>query len=479
MRVQKTADGLTVQGIGGTHVVLLGWDFPKANCDGLAGFAVHRTDHAEQEAYWLRGMKTFKATDPGLPRGSLHSTREHPVQSFMWSDYSAKPGRKYTYRVLALKGDPAHLEPVAETSVEVRTEAPEDGLDDVHFNRGAAASQEYARRFGNRRPDEANPDDPLWAWLSRGLFEAMTEFVDAANAGDKLRVCAYEFHSLPFLRSLKAALDRGVDVRIIYDAKDNPDSEGKVFPRDANRAAALATGLAGVCIERAAFKSAISHNKFIVRFRGDQPASVWTGGTNFSTGGIFGHSNVGQVAEYEDVATAYAAYWTLLAGDPTGQQLRPKVDALTPVPAGLPPAGTSAIFSPRGSLEAIEWYAVRAKAAEQGLFMSFAFGMNDIFKDVYRTCAAPLRFALMEAEVRAMKAGPEKDQEVQAIRDLRLMDENLFAIGAHFRANKFDAWLAEKLTELNSHVRYVHNKFMLIDPLSEDPIVVGGSANFS
>ena len=28
-------------------------------------------------------------------------------------------------------------------------------------------------------------------------------------------------------------------------------------------------------------------------------------------------------------------------------------------------------------------------------------------------------------------------------------------------------------------MRYVHNKFMLVDPLGDDPIVVAGSANFS
>ena len=35
------------------------------------------------------------------------------------------------------------------------------------------------------------------------------------------------------------------------------------------------------------------------------------------------------------------------------------------------------------------------------------------------------------------------------------------------------------MTGLNTNVRYVHNKFMLIDPLSDDPTVVAGSANFS
>jgi hypothetical protein len=120
--------------------------FPSENCDGLLGFAIHRTDPTEEEAGWLRGLKTFEETDPGFLPGSTYSTREHPVQSFMWADYSAKPGRPYDYRVVALKGSPTALQPVADTAVQVRTESPAGGLNDVHFNRGVAASQEYARR---------------------------------------------------------------------------------------------------------------------------------------------------------------------------------------------------------------------------------------------------------------------------------------------------------------------------------------------
>jgi phosphatidylserine/phosphatidylglycerophosphate/cardiolipin synthase-like enzyme len=45
--------------------------------------------------------------------------------------------------------------------------------------------------------------------------------------------------------------------------------------------------------------------------------------------------------------------------------------------------------------------------------------------------------------------------------------------------NMFDRWLGERLSGLNSHVRYVHTKYMLIDPLGPDPIILSGSANFS
>ena len=471
VRIKAASDHLVVQAIGGSHVVLLGWDFPSERCDGLLGFALHRTDHAEQEAGWLRGLKTFEETDPGFLPGSSYSTRDHPVQSFLWADYAAKPGRLYTYRVVALKGSPAALQPVAETAVEVRTESPEGGFNDVHFNRGVAASQEYARRFGNRKPSDVGR--PAFDWLSRGLFEAMTDFVAACGSGDALLICAYEFHHAPFLAVLKAAVDRGVELTVIYDHRD------KDFPGPVNEATAGVAGIADRCIARRSMKSAISHNKFMIRVRAGAPEAVWTGGTNFSEGGIFGQSNVGEVVEDAVIATQYFEYWMLLAEDPANAALKPRVDALSPVPAGKPPVGNSVIFSPRGSLDVLGWYAELAREAEHGLFMTFAFGMNDLFKEVYRRGRAPLRFAVMEKASGPKRTAEAREAEEEQIRRLRFEEANLFAIGSHLTSARFDGWLKEKLTGLNSHVRYIHNKFMLIDPLSDDPIVVGGSANFS
>jgi hypothetical protein len=34
---------------------------------GVLGFAIERTDHTEDERYWLRGLRTIQATDPGVP----------------------------------------------------------------------------------------------------------------------------------------------------------------------------------------------------------------------------------------------------------------------------------------------------------------------------------------------------------------------------------------------------------------------------
>ena len=75
--------------------------------------------------------------------------------------------------------------------------------------------------------------------------------------------------------------------------------------------------------------------------------------------------------------------------------------------------------------------------------------------------------------------GPARDAEEAAIDQLRFQEENLFAIGSRLTQDRFDRWVAESDSGLNSNVKYIHNKFMLIDPLSSSPVVVAGSANFS
>jgi phosphatidylserine/phosphatidylglycerophosphate/cardiolipin synthase-like enzyme len=473
MRVLNTTGGLKVHAIAGTYVVTLGFDLAESDCDGFLGFSIHRIDHTENEAYYLSAMKAFAETDPGLAAGSLHSTKDHPIQSFQWADYSAKPGHDYTYTISALKGTPSNLTTFAETAIGITTESPTSGHHDIYFNRGVAASQAYERRFGNLGPHDV-PNRQAFEWLSRGLNEALEDYIRSSVPGrHALRIAAYEFNYDRFLNLVKEVLDTGVDIRIVYDArKDNP--------RIRNRAAVPAAGLDTVSDERTTPKSYISHNKFIVKLDNGQPKSVWTGGTNFSEGGIYGHSNVAHVVEEDAIAQNFYDYWLELKKDPDSTPLKNAVETISPHPQDvLPDPGTSVLFSPRKNLDALTWYADLAKQAKEGLFMTFAFGMNDVFKDVYQNGIAPFRLALMDKKTRSMAAGPERDAEEQRIQDLRNMPENVFAIGGFIRTNEIDGWVQEHLTSLNSHVRYIHDKFMLIDPLSEDPIVVAGSANFS
>ncbi|CAG9933958.1 phospholipase D-like domain-containing protein [Candidatus Nitrotoga arctica] len=463
MRITKKLGKLTVQAVAGTHVVLLGWSMTKADSRRVLGFAVHRTDHTEDEAYWLEGIKVFAETDPGTDKASL---RSHPVQGFTWSDFTAKPGYDYTYRVVALKGSPKSLIEEDEVEVRVQTEKEDNGLHEVWFNRGAAASQEYARRFQNQSPEIVGK--PAFDWLSRGLMEALLEFLlRAKNSQWALRVAAYQFTNETVLKALKSAKDRGVDVSILYDGRDEKVSA-------LNKAAVLNAGIDSLCRQRTANPSAIAHNKFIVLLKDNQPQAVWTGSTNITDGGIFGHSNVGHVVNDMSIASSYHDYWNLLAVDPKFLLLRPGVETLTPTPdlGSSPRQATSALFSPRSGLKLLSWYAEQAAAAQSMLCMTFAFGINKAFVPVFDKPFSGLRYALLDND------GNRPEPEAEVLR-LRKLPFNRFAIGSLIRVNCFDKWLKEGLSGLNSHVPYIHTKFMLVDPLGSNPIVISGSANFS
>ena len=112
-----------MQAVAGTHTVLLG--FSLDDPAGCLGFAIHRTDHTEGEARWLRGMKTFGSVVPDPPPGSDWPTNTHPVQGFQWGDYSAKPGHQYTYAVSALGGTAPAPVPTAPLRTAANTAGPE------------------------------------------------------------------------------------------------------------------------------------------------------------------------------------------------------------------------------------------------------------------------------------------------------------------------------------------------------------------
>jgi phosphatidylserine/phosphatidylglycerophosphate/cardiolipin synthase-like enzyme len=108
--------------------------------------------------------------------------------------------------------------------------------------------------------------------------------------------------------------------------------------------------------------------------------------------------------------------------------------------------------------------------------MTFAFGMNETFRNVYAKDDSVLRFALMEKEWN----GRNKEAQIAAIRALQARTNVEIAIGNRIPLNGFDQWLKE-LDRITNHVNvhWVHLKFMLVDPLSDRPVVVTGSANFS
>jgi len=424
MRSTGNQDGLELQLSAGTYVVLIGISIDPDQVDGLLGFTIERTDHTEGERYFLYNNLLFEENDAGAKPD--FSSEKNPIQAFVWGDYTAKPAHTYTYEVTSRYGTPADLTDGPSAAVKVTTEGPEDGDHGIYFNRSVVASAAYQRRFGNKNPkDVAN--GAAYTWLSRGLEEALVAFIGKAT-----------------------------DVKIAYHKL------GEVGEGD--REAIADAGITDLMIGRS--KVNISHNKFVVLLKDGKPVAVWTGSTNITPGGIFGHANVGHQINDPAVAAAYLAYWEQISENPSRKDIYAYDDPKPKIPKGRPRAGLTTIFSPRSNIEPLNWYVRLADSAKQGVFLTAAFGLQEEIKPAFFGDRDYLRYLLLdtdEGETQALKADPD----------------NIVTAGAYTGTGAFSTWIAKGIYPLNGHVHYIHTKLMLIDPLTDDPIVITGSGNWS
>lgn len=495
MRVKaKSRDGaLRVRVVAGTHVVLMAFDLEDAEARQLRGFAVRRDGADGRPAGWLTGIKYFPSLMQEQPeRGAEFSSREQPIQSFLWSDYTASPGVKYEFTVVALCGPIDALEEKHSVSFKVTTERENDkkSAHAVWFNRGAIASHELAVEFKNKHitkamvndvSEDGTLNDREVRWLSRGLAEACLAFINGAKDGDGLRVCAYEFTYQPVLLALKRARLRGVDVEIVYhDTKK---------PKDANVKAIEAAKLPKkICHPRT--RTAIPHNKFIVKLAGGKPREVWTGSTNFTDTGFYGQTNVGHIVRDKKVAKTYLKYWELVKQDLTHGEMVPPTAALTPnPPAAISYDSVTPFYSPRVADNMLDWYGQRVRDAGAMALMTLPFNVAPQVLSAMSAKSDALRLVVLENEQDAQINAAERQNKGRLVfSNGELFGKKLTRNprgGAKYRPvahYPVDQWfIDEELARpINSgHVFFVHSKVLVIDPLSDDPLICSGSANFS
>ncbi len=457
MRYKNTAGILKVFAVAGTQTVLFSLDISKTKVEGkkLIGFSFERKDK-DGVVRKLNGSKRFQ---------SLHGTDKEKlslVQTFFWKDYTADPGQTYTYTINAMFGTAADFVPGFKVSIKITTEALQQGTHAVYFNYGVTGSQAYSNRFKDVHVDDLSPAKRKEAMimLGRELWQdGLLQFVQQAkDSSYELVGLFYELQYKEFLLALKKAKQDGANVQIRYSAKPGQ--------KEKNEAAIEAAGIKSICDIRT--KASQPHNKFMVLCKDGNPIEVWTGSTNITLQGIFGHSNTGHWIKDAAVAEKYFQYWNTIKDNPSvadsavvSEAIKADTDLI-----GLK-KGTHVFFSPRSSETLLTHYANLIDSAEKMACMIIPFNIDDLFRDVYAKDKDYLRYILFEKAAEA--------------KSVQSNDTDLMITAGAILKTPVEQWVKEISSKTNTGagILYVHNKFFLIDPLEKVPVVVTGSANFS
>lgn len=481
MRVKKEKNGFSAHLISGTNTIMFGLDANENSRKSLLGFAIKKKQGSK--CSWLKGFKTFEETTPDSHKaGTLYDTNTQPIQDFTWSDYLVSPGETYTYFIYPVKGEPKNLDLKDPIEVTIETEDPSKGTHGIYFNMGAIASQAFSRKFNSIGPDENEKNDPSnekVKWLSRGLLEATLEFISQAKNGNySLRVAAYEFTYKPIMDAFMLAHQNGVDVKIIYEAGKKGNKLSSTSSSNAKKIDKYNFNH-DLLIKRTK-RTNIPHNKFIVLLKNDEPISVLSGSTNFTPSGFLGQSNVVHIVRDKNIAEKYLDYWRILEKDPKKTEARKKIKAISPyLEEELKPNSTTVFFSPRAKSKMLKWYASQIENAKQTVLFTAAFGVNKKFAEKFAVNKKFLRFILMEKKSKAKEVREmiRRDADVQIAMGEKL---NTTIIKHKFEGRELDDWFQkEEHYRKRGMVFYVHTKYLMIDVLTDDPLIFTGSANFS
>ena len=137
------------------------------------------------------------------------------------------------------------------------------------------------------------------------------------------------------------------------------------------------------------------------------------------------------------------------------------------------------IFSPRPDEKILDWYAEQIKTATSSVFLTTAFTVSNQFIEALqqpgsRPNGEPFaRYVLMEGNGGLLR---DKIPLMEACKDNTLAWGELKRKRSELEKSHESI---ETLTGLNNHVNFLHTKYMLIDALTDDPLVITGSANFS
>jgi len=488
-------------------VVFLAWRYQKEILDCL-GFTVRRRD-VEQSGSSFEPLPAWVGWEGGSNEDWEPKTTDiWPVQKFSWRDFTAKPGSTYEYQVIPMTGTPDSLQPEEDlllTSDQVNL-TPETAHNiDAYFNNGILSTQHVSHLIPPGKTGTPNyqkllshiqtPGDALRNELAGQMIDALLSLLKKAQSeGGECFAALYELNDPELIAEL---LKTGNRLHLVLSTAGIKDATDKAARKQLHDA--------GIDITDRMFDSAhIGHNKFVVYVdSGGTAQIVLAGSTNWTYTGLCAQSNNSVIITDSTIAGFYKIYWDRLkqdtlaangvAQDLQGSTFRqdnntPNVDGDTTVwfapnttRKTKPPTATLNSGTPPDLEQAFQ--AIRG-AKQAILFLQFEPGSPSVL-DVIKEMEEENSSLFIRGAATDPKAIEKFDDQHPITTELYHRSAShepdiVYETGVAATAinDEFAYWKKELLRSSPQAHAIIHDKIVVIDPMSEaNCVVITGSHN--
>lgn len=483
------------------------WHYPQP-IENCWGFAVYRKRKGESDADAEPVFTSVGFADDPHTAFETRPSTEWPIQKYMWIDYFVNAGDEVCYRVVPMIGNPAGAtgataksgKPAPKgtvgptgTGTVTLTKASDlatpwtdmvkigdNGGIEAYFNRGLVSSQFLAKRLNNIPKNErtkslksnlADPKSSIRTFMGGNLLQALTTMLNEVATDGSLQLYAalYELDEFSLIDGLNKI---GKRAHVIL--ANGAFSSAKPDPQAAN-----AKKLTKVDVTRRKVGTPhFAHNKFIVITKNDVPLKVFTGSTNWTMNGVFTQINNAVVLHDPEVAKYYKDEWDAIKADcdKSGNGLysdtykkhnstaKTNTDKsittyFTPVPKTI-------------DMQAATTYIENAKHGI--LFLMFKPGVEGKSLMLYDVIMkmADNKNLLVNGVLNADPGGA-KTPTIKFLTNNKPEDGDLDAVLPAAINEDFQFWQDEVAKQNVT----IHSKCIVIDPFSNNPVLITGSHN--
>ena len=481
-------------------VAFIAWSYDHP-IDDCLGFAIYRQSSSQPAPTPLPAWVGFEGTTNADWKPS--TTEVWPVQKFSWRDLTAAAGATYTYQIVPMVGVPGNLTPRTDLTLVAGpvTLTPQRSEHvSAYFNRGILSTQHLVHSLP-QGPDGGPSStklleritkvgDPLRMSLAGQQIEALSSLIiRAVHEGGRCHGALYELND----PELIALLDTPNRVSLVLaDAGETGDP-------DATNAAARALLHADQVdvVDRMLPNGHIGHDKFLVYVTPDGTAdTVLSGSTNWTYTGLCAQSNNAIIIQDPDLAATYLSFQEKLKAESPPGQPATQSDAFRtannqPHHFSVDGADTTLWFCPNTQQHTKPAHNPPAPSDLAEVFELIHGAQHGILFLLFQPGSPSVLTAILDAQhanpdlfIRGAATDPKAIDDFETSLLHRAGDPMVKVAAASAVGDnpgpaddQFAAWQKELLKSSPGAHAIIHDKIVVIDPLSPDCVVVTGSHN--